>query len=318
MSALDKLMTRLGYVKLGRFGLSLTAEGRILSMRPAALDDGFGGRIVGWEDGDLAAMELEKWQPQAAPQRATASRLAVSPPPVPMRRSVPMPAVVVPSALFVAPVAAAPVPVVVTPPAVRLPGLTPAVAPAPVVAKAPPIVAPVAAAPAEPEEDWEWTIAIARARAAAEEADEAAAKLRVAPRQAAIRAVVQLVPDPPPVRAVPLVMPLRAEPPALRVVPTVAVAVVPPVAAVSRTVIPIPSLPALGDRRLEPVVRPSVTAVVRPPAIASPDRKRFPRGTLDHDTVPRLAPVEASDDDTQTGVAMPPVVLPSIRQRMIR
>ena len=63
MPAIDSLMKRLGYVKLSSYGLVLTPEGRVLSMRPAALDDGLGGRIVGWEEGDLAAMELDKWEP---------------------------------------------------------------------------------------------------------------------------------------------------------------------------------------------------------------------------------------------------------------
>ena len=63
MGAIDNLLERMGYVKLDRYGLLLTPEGRILSSRPAVLDDGLGGRIVGWDEGDLAAMELDRWAP---------------------------------------------------------------------------------------------------------------------------------------------------------------------------------------------------------------------------------------------------------------
>src|SRR6185312_4149149 len=102
MGAIHNLLARMGYVKLDRYGLLLTSEGRILSSRPAVLDDGLGGRIVGWEEGDLAAMELERWAPMlpagkpdpaaAKPVRpalklATASRVAVA-----MAPTVPAPA----------------------------------------------------------------------------------------------------------------------------------------------------------------------------------------------------------------------------------
>ncbi|MBC7973836.1 MAG: hypothetical protein H7138_02540, partial [Myxococcales bacterium] len=62
MGAIQHLLQRLGFVKLGRFGLELTPDGRILSTRPAVLTDGAGGRIVGWEDQDLAAAELPRWE----------------------------------------------------------------------------------------------------------------------------------------------------------------------------------------------------------------------------------------------------------------
>jgi hypothetical protein len=310
MSAFQTLMTRLGYVKLGRFGLALTPEGRILSMRPAALDDGLGARIVGWEDGDLAAMELARWEPvrpsqdkvpaghawhaQPAPMPAMTPRVAVAmPPPVPMRAK--SPTMNVPTVVPIAPVISS------------LPGVAPFT----------PAAAPVVVAqPPEPEEDWEWTIAIARARAAAEEAEQAAEALRDA-RPAPI---IQLVPDtsktaPMAAVAAPKTTPMAAvaapkvssfrqpmplpAPPALRVVP----------AGPSRTVIPVPSLPTLGDRRLEPVVRTSTSAMAAPV-------RRFPKGTLDHDTVTKLEAVAESEDDTQTGISLPPVALPSIRRRM--
>lgn len=84
MPSLENLMKRLGFVRLASYGLVLTPEGRIMSLRPAVLDDGIGGRIVGWRDRDLAAMELQKWEPaRPAPQAAVATRPAVAPPPVP-------------------------------------------------------------------------------------------------------------------------------------------------------------------------------------------------------------------------------------------
>src|SRR5688572_15819602 len=136
MSAIDSLLKRLGFVRIAKYGLVLTPEGRIMSLRPTILDDGLGGRIVGWPDGDLAAMELQKWEPaRPAPIRAVATRLAAAPPPIP-RVPTPMPKV----AMTVAP--AAPAPVVAEPPQVE-------------------------------EDDWEWEIALARARVAAEEAEQA-------------------------------------------------------------------------------------------------------------------------------------------------
>jgi len=157
MASLDKMMERLGYVKLERFGLALTADGRVMSLRPTVLDDGVGNKIVGWEDGDLAAMELEPWEASrstAAPPRmlALGGRAPVPPAPAPVIAA-PAPA----------PVIAAPAPVIAAP------------APAPVIAApapAPVIAAPVRATPPAPvteppeEEDWEWEIAVARARAA--------------------------------------------------------------------------------------------------------------------------------------------------------
>ena len=91
MAAIQNLFERFGFVKLNRYGLALTSEGRILSMRPAVLDDGIGGRIVGWQDSDLAAAELARWEPvkPLAPPVASAARVvAVSrpvavPPPLP-------------------------------------------------------------------------------------------------------------------------------------------------------------------------------------------------------------------------------------------
>ena len=76
MGAIDNFLKRRGYAKLDRYGLVLTPDDRVLSTRPAVLDDGLGSKIVGWVDGDLAAMELEKWGPAAMP--AAAKTVAVT------------------------------------------------------------------------------------------------------------------------------------------------------------------------------------------------------------------------------------------------
>lgn len=148
MPAIHSMMKRLGFVRLRDYGLVLTPEGRILSIRPAVLDDGLGGRIVGWKDEDLAAMELDRWSELG---RAMASKPA------------PLPAVATPVAVRpIAPLPQKPPPT---------PQKAVVVAPEPVVE----------------EDDWEWTIAIARARAAAEEAEQAAAAVQ-RPSQRRMRA----------------------------------------------------------------------------------------------------------------------------------
>jgi len=141
MGAIDKLLKKWGFVKLGRYGLVLTPEDRILATRPAVLDDGGGGRIVGWQANDLASSELETWTPGTLRQR----REVV--PPAPLVRALQRPA--------------------------------PPPAPAPKPAKSlqtgwPVAVVPPAVAPQPPveEDEWEWEIAVARARA--EAADSAA------------------------------------------------------------------------------------------------------------------------------------------------
>ena len=61
MPVIQNLLRRWGFVKLDRYGLMQAPDGRILSMRPAVLDDGAGGRDVGWEDGDLVGYSQESW-----------------------------------------------------------------------------------------------------------------------------------------------------------------------------------------------------------------------------------------------------------------
>src|ERR1041384_5173174 len=60
MPAIQHLLRRGGFVKLRRYGLELTSDGRIVTHRPV-LDNGTGGRIVGWQDGDVAIWKLSPW-----------------------------------------------------------------------------------------------------------------------------------------------------------------------------------------------------------------------------------------------------------------
>jgi len=164
--ALSSLLRRMGFVKLDDFGLILTPEGRILSARSVVLDDGVGGKIVGWKEGDLAAMELERWEPALPAKKKTVIRhqplpqaavtiAPAAPPPVPARAKTPsLPGM---------------------PPVAPIPAPVPAAKSAPVPAIVKPVAAPVATAPVEEDDEWEWEIAVARARAAAEWAAEAAA-----------------------------------------------------------------------------------------------------------------------------------------------
>ncbi|MBV8758974.1 MAG: hypothetical protein JO257_16925 [Deltaproteobacteria bacterium] len=286
MGAIQNLLGKLGYVKLDRYGLLLTPDGRVLSQRPSVLDDGLGGRIVGWEDGDLAAMELEPWEPavrakKPAKLRATAGRVAVAMAPTipaPARPQAPL------AAKVVAPAAAAPAPV--------------AAAPAPVVV-APPTPAPEVEAADEPEEDdWEWVVAIARARAAAEEAEAAAAAPKFVPAQTQPMAAVA---KPAPVVAAKHAVPAKPVPPPLpppgEDTKLGVKSYEPPTRAPSpKTIIPVPQLPrATGSA----FVRPAVTPV-------TPPLRRVPRSTDRIEDTVRTSPAPANDDKTSPGIALPP------------
>jgi translation initiation factor IF-2 len=132
------MFRRFGLVRAERYGLIVTSDDRILSTRPTVLDDGVGGKIVGWRETDLAAMELDHW-PAAAKVRAPEARL-----PAPALAPAPPPAAVAPPPA----VAAAPpqraVGTPVTMPAVSAPTVTPA--------------------SVVEEDEWEWQIAMARVR----------------------------------------------------------------------------------------------------------------------------------------------------------
>jgi hypothetical protein len=302
MPAIDSVMKKLGFVKIAKFGLVLTPEGRLMSMRPVVLDDGFGGKIVGWQDGDLAAAELEQWQPRGAVRPASpaavASRVAAPRPPVPTQ---PLPVVRAPAPAIptrAAPVAAAPVAIVrehVMPIAAIQP-------PAPALIVAPP--------PVVEEDDWEWTIAIARARAAAEDVEVAVVAAQAPQRRK---------------RADTLPPPMIAKAPA-PITPVTSVTenagsvrVAPPTPS---TVIPIPRMPSASPRSssIAPVVRQTLPT----PILPTPPR-RFAKGTSP--VLPQSAaaleppvkpPVPAMSDDTIPNISLPPaaaaVALPSIKR----
>jgi hypothetical protein len=319
MPAIDRLMKRLGYVKLSSFGLVLTPEGRVLSMRPAALDDGLGGRIVGWQDDDLAAMELEKWEPALpAPKAAVATRVAAPRPPIPTGQHR-----VVSAASASVVIRATSLPVTVAQvPTIKPPVRTPAVN--------------VAPPPVAEEDDWEWTIAIARARAAAEEVVVAAASPPptapgpkfVAAKTLPIAKIAESKadgmdtdswPKTEPLKeldyndytsptnqvvrtiqratAARVVLPAKATPAKAMpvVVPPVVVAPQFPRAKSPTTVIPVPKLPSVAQNpramQVEPVVR-----------------NRFAKGTHPH--VPKTMPfalVPESSEDTVPHMVLPPV-----------
>jgi hypothetical protein len=271
MGALDNFLRRFGYAKLDRYGLMLTGDDRVLSTRPAVLDDGLGGKIVGWTDDDLAAMELEhigvpKKKAPAKPIAAPASlhNLPPAPPVAPKASPPPMPI----AANVVAP-------------ASKLPGLPPvAVVPvAPAVAPEPPKVADEAE---QGEDEWEWDIMMAKARAAAEEVEQAAAQIATAasapkrktsPGISAVRAKTE-----PPVRSMPT-----------PVAPIVA----------RKTVIPVPTLSTAA--------KPSDVRPYNP--YNAP--RRLPRGTgpISEDTV-RTEAAPANDDHTSPYVTLPSEVKP--------
>lgn len=319
MAALDALMKRLGFVKLTRYGLVLTPEGRIMSLRPAVLDDGLGGRIVGWQDGDLAAMELQRWEPaRPAPNAAVATRVAslakaTVPPPVVITTAVPTPA---------------PVQVVVIPPRPSA----------------------VAAASEVEEDDWEWEIALARARVATVQAAPVA---RPQPQPLASRRRADTVPPPVtrkrPIEtaaahsedAWPTTQPLGTidyedfTSPATQIArsPVVTTPVAPRAGTSPATVIPIPKLPSVKSTprptQMQPVVR---TSPSMPTPIPPAAPRRFPKGTgpIGPTTARMSVPPPARDDDatkpgiaavgerTSPGIALPPaarnVALPSIKR----
>jgi hypothetical protein len=152
MPAIQHLLRRWGFVKLRSYGLELTADGRVLSTRPAVLDDGTGGRIVGWLDGDVSIWKLSRWSGPSRVGSEVASGVIMTAPAAAARSAIP--------ASSEATVRA---------------GAAPSRSSARV------IPAEVAGEPMVDEDDWEWTIALARARVAVEEA-ETARPPAVAPR----------------------------------------------------------------------------------------------------------------------------------------
>jgi hypothetical protein len=280
MGAFEHVLKRWGFVRLGRYGLVLTPEERVMTQRPI-LDDGLGGKIVGWRDRDLAAMELEHWAPAGARPAA---------PPAP-----PKPAAVV----------------ALPPPAPVKVAIAPAPAPALVV-----IAAPVAEAAETEDDEWEWEIALARARAEAEPIPAptpAPAPLMMRPLPAPVveaepepdweqviaRARARVATEP----LLPVVVPQPAPAPVRRVqatpqpFPVAPVTVrfasaTPPPIAPARTVIPVPALPRAAD--------PSLVRPMEP--------RRTPRSTSRvDDTIRTHAAPPANDDRTSPGMILPKI-----------
>jgi hypothetical protein len=323
MPVFRRLLERWGFVKLGRYGLVRTPDDRIVSTRPVALDDGAGGRIVGWRDNDLAMAELAPWQPEHGHVHAPAQphvQFAARPPVIAPARVVPplppaRPAIPQPSG----------------PAQVRGPALPGAVLPA--------AVAPETAVD---EDDWEWTIALARARAAAEELPtppeevqtEVAApameatKVGPAPR---LRKTRQMPAASAPSTPAAVSSSVPAAAPSMPVAPpsTPAIATASTARLARSTVIPVPLLPSIFDAgraaRFEPVVRTTVQTV--PPAAPN----RFAKGTAPIASDTEQTAVVMTDDTDQSfaigdrttpGIGMPlaarAVALPSIKRNQRR
>jgi hypothetical protein len=138
MAIIQHLLERWGFAKLARYGLVLSPEGRILSVRSKVLDDGTGDRIVGWRDDDPTVAELPTWPAVRAGARREDSSLGAA----------------------------------LVPPVVTVDSVSAQISTAASESVMPVAVAPT---PAVDEDDWEWTIALARARVAAEDAPELAA-----------------------------------------------------------------------------------------------------------------------------------------------
>ena len=267
MGAIERFLAKWGYAKLDRYGLVLTPDDRILATRPAVLDDGIGGRIVGWRAQDLAASELETWTPGVVKARReilTISLPAGPPPPAvvfapepPRPAPVPAPA---PAPVLAWPVAASP-------------------APAPVVAPEPPVE----------EDEWEWEIAMARARA--EAADAAESEKADSAQTAVVDHESWTTPTPAkPSRPAPQPMrvPFGAQIPR----PQSTVSVTP-----SSTVIPVPKLPTIDPGQLRaslPAARPY-----------TPPPRRLPRATGNHEETVRTLAAPANDDRTTPGMTIP-------------
>ncbi len=303
--AISRLLARLGFVRIGRFGLVLTPDDRILSTRPAVLDDGLGGKIVGWDEGDLAAMELEHWQPMgvkhAMPAPITIA-LPAMPPPIPRAAKV-----------------TASVPISFTAPV------------------------PVQVAPAtEPAEDdeWEWEIAVAKARATADPipADNW-------PKTQELREEVKpWAPQPVPRHLIlphQRVSHVAAKPPVR--MPSATERQRLPLRAASPAPMTVLSKPELEPTKVRPVVtlraplatpvpkkfdmaKTEPSATISPPAI-EPVRAtvqapipKTPRPASKHEeTIRTLAapPAAANDDRTDTAIALPPAPVVASTSRRV-
>ena len=161
MSILDSLLGRWGYVRLDGYGLVRTSEGRILMTHRRVLDDGMGGRIVGWRAEDPAPTVLESMDlvPRAAVKQVEAARSSIA-----------MASHVVPAAVAAAAMAKKPAP------------------------------KPAATVVEDDDDEWEWQMALARARAAAEETEDAKAAIvdrsKALPTLVAVQSTKSAIPGP--------------------------------------------------------------------------------------------------------------------------
>ncbi|HTJ43276.1 MAG TPA: hypothetical protein VL463_14320 [Kofleriaceae bacterium] len=80
MGVLDSLLGRLGFVRLDQYGLVRSPDGRITMMHRRVLDDGMGGRIVGWRADDPAPTVLEPMDlvPRTAVKQVEAARASIA------------------------------------------------------------------------------------------------------------------------------------------------------------------------------------------------------------------------------------------------
>jgi hypothetical protein len=322
--AISSLLRRMGFVKLDDFGLVLTPDGRILSVRPTVLDDGLGGKIVGWQEGDLAAMELGQWEP-AMPARKPSK---TSPPPLPRAKPPTAPPIAVAMPLPAPPVAR-PLPGMTAPPMVSAIAVAQPVGAIAPKAKRPPTPLPLETHPIArvddhvevgEDDEWEWEIAVARARAAAEWAEEAAQQL-MAPKKKRATSPIAIVAEPKRIttESFPKTEPLleawenTSTHEAVRVLPRVKSVtpakpiVIAPRAPLQRvTVIPVPAMAQVADpRSIMPRPRTTTSSSV----IASAPR-RYPRPTPDvlgEDTQVNHSAAPANDEDrTRPGLLLPP------------
>jgi hypothetical protein len=162
MGILDSLLGRWGYVRLDGYGLVRTSEGRILMTHRRVLDDGMGGRIVGWRAEDPAPTVLESMDlvPRAAVKQVEAARSSIA-----------MASHVVPAAVAAAAFAKKPLP-----------------------------KAEIVEKEDSDDDEWEWQMAMARARAAAEEAENAKAAIvdrsKALPTLVAVQSTKSAIPGP--------------------------------------------------------------------------------------------------------------------------
>ncbi len=276
MGAFQHLLRRWGLVRLDRYGLALTPEGRILSTRPEVLDDGAGGRIVGWQDADLAVGELQPWERRPGSDSARPPAVAPVIPPSP------------------GPGASAPG--CVTPPATFASG----------------VVMPLAVArdAAVDEDDWEWTIALARARAAAEEIEASVRPPDPGPPRSVTRSMPTVAMKPParPAESVSVDYEDDSRITTRPAIPVPPAAPPMPRATAPVTVIPVPPLPTIHGQaaRFEPVVRTTAS-----PAAPS----RFPKGTAPHDPESNLTVGDQTTPGIAMPLPARAVALPSTKGR---